>query len=158
MVQELNVGDIAPDFTLFNQENKEVNLSDYKGKWLVLYFYPRDNTPGCTTEAQEFTEMKKKFLKLGVEIAGVSADSVKKHESFTEKKELNITLLSNEETEIIQSYGAWQLKKMYGRESMGIVRSTYIIDPTGKVVEKWPKVRVKGHVEEVYGKIKKLIK
>lgn len=156
MSEELIVGKKAPEFILKNQDGKDCKLSDYKGKWLVLYFYPRDNTPGCTVEAQDFTEFKDLFDEIGVEIAGISGDSVKKHKNFIEKKDLKITLLSNEETEVIQRYGAWQLKKMYGKESMGIVRSTFVIDQEGIVVEKWEKVKVKGHVQEVYEKIKKL--
>jgi len=139
----------APDFCLPNQDDVEICSRDLKGKWVVLYFYPRDNTPGCTTEACEFTEALPDFADLDAIILGVSADSTKKHRNFIEKKDLGITLLSDEDTKMMQEYGVWQLKKNYGKEYMGIVRSTYIIDPEGTVKAVFEKVRVKGHVEKV---------
>ncbi|MEN4052531.1 MULTISPECIES: thioredoxin-dependent thiol peroxidase [Sulfurimonas] len=152
----LELGQKAPDFCLPNQDDVEICLRDLKGKWVVLYFYPKDNTPGCTIEACEFTEAAPDFSSLDAVILGVSADSTKKHRNFIEKKNLGITLLSDESTEMMQKYGVWQLKKNYGREYMGIVRSTFIIDPEGVVRVKWEKVRVKGHVEAVKEKLSEL--
>ncbi len=145
----LKTGEKAPEFCLPNQDNEEVCLRDFRGSWVVLYFYPKDNTPGCTTEACDFTEALPNFTELGATILGVSPDSVKKHQNFIAKKDLKITLLSDENKEVLEKYGVWQLKKNYGREYMGVVRTTYLIDPDGKIAHIWPKVRVKGHVEEV---------
>ncbi len=152
----LSVGDKAPEFCLPNQDDIEICLRDLKGKWVVLYFYPKDLTPGCTTEACDFTNELDEFEKLDAIVLGVSADSTKKHRSFIEKKNLKITLLSDEDHKVIEAFGAWQLKKMYGKEFMGIVRSTFIIDPEGIVQALWPKVKVKGHVLEVKEKLKEL--
>jgi peroxiredoxin Q/BCP len=149
----LNIGDSVPDFCLPNQDEEEICLRDLKGKWIVLYFYPKDNTPGCTTEAQDFTAALKDFEKLDAIVLGVSPDSPKKHRNFIEKKDLKITLLSDEEKELCKLFGCWQLKKFMGKEYMGVVRSTYIIDPDGKIAAKWEKVKVKGHVEEVKKKL-----
>jgi len=153
----LQTGDQAPAFCLPNQDEEEVCLRDLQGSWIVLYFYPKDNTPGCTTEACEFTAALPDFSGLGATILGISPDSPKKHRNFIEKKELGITLLSDEEKEACEAYGVWQLKKNYGREYMGVVRSTFIIDPDGKVAEIWEKVRVKGHVEAVKSRLKELV-
>ena len=152
----LNVGDIVPDFCLPNQDEEEICLRDIKGKWIVLYFYPKDNTPGCTTEACDFTQAQPDFSKLDAIVLGVSPDSPKKHRNFIEKKDLGITLLSDEDKEVCNLFGVWQLKKMCGREYMGVVRSTFIIDPDGKIAYKWEKVRVKGHVEKVKEKLEEL--
>jgi len=153
----LQTGDQAPAFCLPNQDEEEVCLRDLQGSWIVLYFYPKDNTPGCTTEACEFTAALPDFSGLGATILGISPDSPKKHRNFIEKKELGITLLSDEEKEVCEAYGVWQLKKNYGREYMGVVRSTFIIDPDGKVAAVWGKVRVKGHVEAVQSSLKELV-
>ncbi len=150
------VGSKAPDFCLPNQDDVEICLRDLQGKWIVLYFYPKDNTPGCTTEACEFTEAEPEFSDMDAVILGVSADSTRKHRNFIEKRQLGITLLSDESTQMMQEYGVWQLKKNYGREYMGIVRSTYIIDPEGKVACVWEKVRVKDHVAQVKARLKEL--
>lgn len=139
----------APEFCLANQDDVEICLRDLKGKWIVLYFYPKDNTPGCTTEACEFTEALPEFEDLDAIILGVSPDSPKKHRNFIEKKDLEITLLSDVSTNTINAYGAWQLKKLYGREYMGVVRTTYLISPEQKIIHRWDKVKVKGHVEDV---------
>jgi peroxiredoxin Q/BCP len=152
----LQIGDQAPAFCLPNQDEEEVCLRDLQGSWIVLYFYPKDNTPGCTTEACEFTAALPDFSGLGATILGVSPDSPKKHRSFIEKKELGITLLADEEKEVCEAYGVWQLKKFMGREYMGVVRSTFIIDPDGNVVAVWEKVRVKGHVKAVKEKLAEL--
>ena len=151
-----NVGEKAPEFCLPNQDSEEVCLRDLAGSWVVLYFYPKDNTPGCTTEALDFTAHLGEFEALGATVLGVSPDSVKKHQNFIAKKELNVTLLADEEKEVCQSYGVWLLKKNYGREYMGVVRSTFLIDPDGIIRAKWEKVRVKGHVEAVLEKLREL--
>ena len=153
----LQIGDQAPAFCLPNQDEEEVCLRDLQGSWIVLYFYPKDNTPGCTTEACEFTAAMPDFSGLGATILGVSPDSPKKHRSFIEKKALGITLLSDEEKEACEAYGVWQLKKFMGREYMGVVRSTFIIDPDGCIAAVWEKVRVKGHVEVVREKLEEMI-
>jgi len=152
----LEVGTKVEDFCLPNQDGVEICLRDLAGKWIVLYFYPKASTPGCTTEACDFSEALPDFSDMDAVILGVSADSVKKIANFAEKKELNITLLSDEEHKVLEQFGVWQLKKNYGREYMGIVRSTFIIDPEGIIRAVWPKVRVKGHVEEVKTKLKEL--
>jgi len=152
----LEVENIAPDFCLANQDDIEICLRDLKGKWIVLYFYPRDNTPGCTTEACEFTESALDFSNLDAVILGVSADTTKKHRNFIQKHNLGITLLSDESTDMMQEYGVWQLKKNYGKEYMGIVRTTMIINPEGVIKAIWNKVRVKGHVETVKDELKRL--
>jgi len=152
----LKIGDRAPEFCLPNQDSEEICLRDFSGTWIVLYFYPKDNTPGCTTEALDFTALKSEFEKEGAAIFGVSPDSAKKHCNFIAKKELTVTLLSDEEKEVAKAYDVWQLKKLYGREYMGIIRSTFLIDPDGKIVYIWSKVKVKGHAKEVLDKLKEL--
>lgn len=154
----LEIGNKAPEFCLPNQDDVEICLRDLKGKWIVLYFYPRDNTPGCTTEACEFTEATPVFDDMSAVILGVSADSTKKHRNFIEKKELGITLLSDESTQMIASYGVWQLKKNYGKEYMGIVRSTFIINPEGNIAEAMYNIRVKEHVAKVQARLEELQK
>ena len=152
----LNVGDKAPDFSLPDQNEKAVSLSGLKSKWVVLYFYPKDNTSGCTTEACDFTARYEEFSGLDAEILGVSPDSTKSHRNFIQKQNLGITLLSDPDHKVLESYGAWQKKSMYGREYMGVVRSTFLIDPEGRLPHIWPKVKVKGHVEEVQKKLAEL--
>ena len=152
----INIDENAPEFCLPNQDDIEICLRDLKGKWIILYFYPRDNTPGCTTEACEFTVAAPDFSDLDAIILGVSADTTKKHRSFIEKKELGITLLSDENTTMMQEYGVWQLKKNYGKEYMGIVRTTLIINPEGVIKAVFPKVRVKEHVAKVQVELERL--
>jgi len=152
----IQIDEKAPAFCLPNQDDVEICSRDLKGKWVILYFYPRDNTPGCTTEACEFTEAAPDFSDLDAIILGVSADTTKKHRSFIEKKELGITLLSDESTEMMQEYGVWQLKKNYGKEYMGIVRTTLIINPEGVVKGLFEKVRVKEHVAKVKVELERL--
>ncbi len=152
----LEAGRKAPEFCLPNQEGVEICLRDLKGKWVVLYFYPKDLTPGCTTEACDFTEAMPRFEALDAVILGVSPDSPQKHRRFIEKKDLKITLLSDEEKEVLKAYGAWGPKKLYGREYEGVIRSTFLIDPEGKIAAVWPKVRVKGHVQAVREKLESL--
>ena len=154
----LEVGDSVADFCLPNQDEEEICLRDIRGRWIVLYFYPKDNTPGCTTQACDFTDALPDFEGLSAIVLGVSPDSPKKHRNFIEKKELKITLLADEEKELCKTFGVWQLKKNYGKEYMGVVRSTFIIDPDGKVAQKWEKVRVKGHIETVKESLKELQK
>jgi len=152
----LSQEDTAPEFCLKNEDGKEVCLEDFRGKWVVLYFYPKDNTPGCTREAQDFSEKLEEFEKLGAVVLGVSPDSVRSHKRFKEKKGLKVTLLSDEEKKVVETYGVWQKKKVCGRECYGVVRTTYLIDPEGKVAEVWEKVKVKGHVDAVLEKLKEL--
>ncbi len=152
----VEVGKAAPDFCLVDQDEVQHCLEDYRGKWVVLYFYPRDNTSGCTREAQGFTALKEEFEKLGAVILGVSPDSPKSHRNFREKKGLTITLLSDPGHQVMEKYGAWAMKKCRGKEKPGVIRSTVLIDPQGIVRFHWPKVKVAGHVEEVLKKLKEL--
>ena len=146
----LDAGTAAPDFTLPDQDGTEFTLSDLAGESAaVLYFYPKDNTPGCTTEALDFTALREEFAALGVRIFGVSPDSVRVHKGFCQRKGLGITLLSDPNHAVAELYGAWGEKKSYGRTYMGIIRSTYLIDRNGVIAEVWPKVRVKGHAQAV---------
>ncbi|MDK9693303.1 MAG: thioredoxin-dependent thiol peroxidase [Sulfurimonas sp.] len=146
----------APEFCLPNQDDVEICLRDLRGKWIVLYFYPKDNTPGCTTEACDFSEAAPDFSTLNAVIIGVSADSTKSHRGFIEKKDLMITLLSDESTSMMQEYGVWALKKNYGKEYMGIVRSTLIINPDGIIKAIWKNVKVKEHARIVKEKLEVL--
>jgi len=152
----LEVGDTVPDFCLPNQDEEEICFRDIKGTWIVLYFYPKDNTPGCTTQACDFTEAEADFRDLDAMILGVSPDSPKKHRNFIEKKDLTITLLADEEKELCNLFGIWQLKKFMGKEYMGVVRSTFIIGPDGKIAAMWTKVRVKEHASIVKAKLEEL--
>ncbi len=152
----VEAGQKAPEFCLPNSDEVEICLRDLKGKWVVLYFYPKDLTPGCTTEACEFSEALPDFEGMDAVILGVSPDPAEKHRKFIEKKDLKITLLSDEDKEVLKAYGAWGPKKLYGREYEGVIRSTFIIDPEGKIAAVWPKVRVKGHVEAVKQKLEEL--
>lgn len=139
----------APDFSLKDNEGNMVSLSDYKGKqYVILYFYPKDNTPGCTTQACDFRDSHGEFEKLNAVILGVSPDSEASHAKFIDKHGLPFRLLVDEDHKVAEQYGVWTLKKNFGKEYMGIERSTFLIDPTGTVVKEWRKVRVKGHVEE----------
>ena len=149
MTTTLNIGDKAPDFCLLNQDGEEICLDSFKGDWVVLYFYHKDNTKGCTLEALDFTLNKNDFNKLGATILGISPDSVKSHQNFCMKHDLTITLLSDPDHSVIEKYGVWKLKKMYGREYYGVERSTFLINPEGKIAESWHKVKVKGHVDAV---------
>ncbi len=149
----LEIDQMAPEFCLPNQDDIEICSRDLKGKWIILYFYPKDNTPGCTTEACEFTEAAPDFSELDAIILGVSADSAKKHRNFMEKQNLGITLLSDESTDMMQEYGVWKMKKNYGKEYMGIVRTTLIINPEGEIKALWENVRVKDHVAKVQAEL-----
>lgn len=138
-----------PEFEALATGNESLSNQSLIGQTVVLYFYPKDNTPGCTTEAIDFTAAVKDFDKANTGIIGVSADSVKKHENFIEKHNLGITLLADEAHDMLNAYGVWVQKKMYGREFMGIERATYLIGADGKIEQVWRKVKVKGHVEAV---------
>jgi peroxiredoxin Q/BCP len=154
----LTEGQKAPDFCLPDQNENSVCLKDFDGKWIVLYFYPKDNTSGCTREAQDFTSLKGDFESENAVVLGVSKDSVKSHVKFIEKKELGITLLSDEETTIHQKYDVWRTKKNYGKEYLGTVRSTFLIDTEGNIVKIWDNVRTNGHAEKVLETLKSLKK
>lgn len=147
----------ASNFTLLDQNGKEVSLSNFEGKWIILYFYPKDMTSGCTKEAVAFSEKIEEFRKRNAEIIGISKDSVESHKKFSEKYDLKITLLSDPEAKVIKEYGAWGKKKMYGKETEGTIRSTFIISPSGEIVHEWRNVKVDGHVEEVLKKLDELI-
>jgi len=142
-------GKRAPAFTLPSTEGEKFQLTKHKGKYVVVYFYPRDNTPGCTKEAIGFHEAKEQLDALDAIVVGISKDSMKSHEKFRDKYELGFPLLSDPEGVVLEKYDAWGEKKNYGKTYMGIIRSTVIVGPTGKVVKHFPKVRVKGHVEKV---------
>ena len=146
----------APSFALKATDGSTVKLSDFKGKYVVLYFYPKDDTPGCTREACAFRDRSQEIQDLGAVVLGVSADSVEKHQKFTQNYDLNFPLLADTEHELAEKYGAWREKNMYGKVSMGIQRSTYIIDPAGKVAKLWKKVSVDGHDEQVITVLKEL--
>ncbi|GAB6045450.1 thioredoxin-dependent thiol peroxidase [Caminibacter profundus] len=146
----------APDFCLPNQDGIEICLRDLKGKWIILYFYPKDNTPGCTIEAKEFSELLDDFENLGAIVIGISPDSPRKHCNFIEKHNLKITLLSDEEKQVLKEYGALGKKKMYGKEYEGVIRSTFIINPEGEIVKEYKKVKAKGHAALVLEDLKKM--
>lgn len=152
----LKEGQIAPEFCLPDVDNGETCLEQLRGKWVVLYFYPRDNTKGCTMEALEFMAAEDDFNKNGAVILGVSPDNIESHIKFKEKYDLSLNLLSDTEKNVLENYGVWQKKKMYGREFMGVVRSTFLIDSNGKIRHIWRKVRVKGHVDAVLQKLQEL--
>ncbi len=152
----IEVGNNAPEFCIPNQDDVEICLRDLIGKWIVLYFYPKDNTPGCTTQACDFTAALPAFEELDAIILGVSPDSTKKHRNFIEKKDIEFTLLSDEDKKVCEAYGVWQLKKFMGKEYMGVVRSTFIINPEGKIAKIWTKVKVKGHIQDVQNSLTEL--
>ena len=149
-------GSKAPDFYLHADDGQKVKLSDLKGSPVVLYFYPKDDTPGCTREACAFRDRKKELTKLGAKVFGVSPDDVASHEKFRDKFELNFPLLADLDHKVADKYGAWREKNMYGKKSMGIQRSTFLIAADGKVAKVWKKVNVDGHDEEVIAALKEL--
>ena len=148
MANPLQAGDKAPYFSMPSTEG-DISLKDFEGSYLVLYFYPRDNTPGCTTEAKDFTALVDEFGARNAKIVGVSRDSMTKHENFKAKQDLKVILASDEDGKTTESYGTWVEKNMYGKTHMGVARETFLIDPTGKIIKLWKKVRVKGHAQEV---------
>ena len=161
----MEVGQKAPEFCLPDQNGQQVCLNDFKGKWVILYFYPKDNTSGCTKEAIDFTELKPEFEKLGAVIIGVSKDSVQSHQKFIQKYDLGIKLLSDESKEVLKAYGAWGEKKQYGKVIEGTIRSTFIIDPQGNIAHSWKNVKVRQkrktgevkHAQVVLEKLKELM-
>ena len=149
MSGSLEVGSKAPDFSCAADGDRRISLADYAGKKLVIYFYPKDDTPGCTAEAIEFTAQAGAFAATNTEIVGVSADSVEKHGKFKTKHNLGVTLLSDPDQKMLQAYGVWVEKNMYGKKYMGIERATFLVGEDGKILNIWRKVRVKGHVDAV---------
>jgi thioredoxin-dependent peroxiredoxin len=156
MADFLEPGEKAPAFTLKSDSGKSVKLSDFKGKPVVLYFYPKDDTPGCTREACAFRDLKSEIEKAGAVVLGVSPDNVEMHGKFRDKYSLNFPLLADVDHEIADKYGAWREKNMYGKKSMGIQRSTYLIGSDGKIARVWKKVNVDGHDAAVLEAVKKL--
>lgn len=149
----LEVGMKAPDFQLMNQEGKEVSLSEYKGKKVILYFYPRDNTPGCTKQACGFAELYPQFQEKGAVVLGISKDSVTSHQKFKEKYQLSFTLLSDPQLQAIQAYDVWKEKNMYGKKVMGVVRTTYLIDEEGMIVKAFDKVKAANNPQQMLDEI-----
>lgn len=153
----LTIGDKVSNFTLVDKNNQPVSLENFiNQKNIVLYFYPKDDTPGCTLEAQQFSQLVKEFEKLNTLIIGISQDSIKSHQNFCQKYDLNILLLSDPDHQVIEQYGAWQEKQMMGKQYMGTQRMTYLIDKKGLIRHIWPKVTPKGHATEVLEHLKKL--
>ncbi len=156
MADWVEEGSKAPAFTLASDSGSKVKLADLKGKPVVLYFYPKDDTPGCTKEACAFRDRKAELAKLGATVLGVSADDVASHVKFRDKYELNFPLLADTDHKIAEAYGAWREKNMYGKKSMGIQRSTFLIDAEGKIAKVWKRVQVDGHDEQVIEPLKAL--
>lgn len=152
----IEIGRKAPDFCLPDKDEKEVCLKHFLGRWVVVYFYPRDNTPGCTTEACAFSERLADFKGLDAAVIGISTDSPASHRRFAAQHNLTITLLSDPDHKVIEAYGAWQPKKLMGKEFLGTVRSTFLVDPQGRVAHVWPRVKVWGHADEVKAKLAEL--
>lgn len=152
-------GKKAPAFSLANENGETVSLTDFENeKYVVLYFYPKDSTPGCTTQACDFRDHHEDFSELNAVILGVSPDGEKSHQKFIHKHGLPFSLLIDDEHEVAEAYDVWKLKKMFGREFMGIERSTFLINPAGEVVKEWRKVKVKGHIEEALEALKEIQK
>jgi peroxiredoxin Q/BCP len=152
----ITTGKAAPAFALQDQDGRTRKLTEFKGRWVVLYFYPRDDTPGCTVEACEFTTGLEGFEKLDAEVLGCSPDSPESHRKFIAKHKLAITLLSDPDHEAMEAYGAWGDKVLYGRKFKGVIRSTVIVDPASKVAHHWKKVKAKGHADSVRAKLAEL--
>ncbi|MHA1122788.1 MAG: thioredoxin-dependent thiol peroxidase [Candidatus Heimdallarchaeota archaeon] len=153
---KVNIGDSAPTFCLPDKDNNEICLENFKGKWVILYFYPKDLTSGCTIQAIDFTASLSDFDKMNTVVLGVSPDSPKSHQKFVDKHELKVLLLSDEEKTALEVYGAWGEKSMYGKTHFGVTRSTVVINPEGKIAEIWNKVKAAGHVDSVKEKLKEL--
>jgi peroxiredoxin Q/BCP len=145
----MNEKKLAPNFRIPSSNNEEFELKKNKNKFLVIYFYPKDNTPGCTNEAKDFSKLYKEFKKLSCEIIGISKDNIESHKKFIEKFKIPFQLLSDEKTITLKKYGAWGEKSMYGKRFMGIKRTTVLINPNGKIIKKWNNVKVKDHAKEV---------
>ncbi|MBN44432.1 MAG: thioredoxin-dependent thiol peroxidase [Rhodobiaceae bacterium] len=157
MTTELKINDNIPNFTLPLSDDSLFNSEELKKKLYIIYFYPKDNTPGCTNEAKDFSSLKEDFDEIGAEIIGISKDSIKKHKNFIEKQGLKIKLASDEEANVTESFGVWVEKKMYGRTYMGIERSTFIVSAEKKILEIYRKVKVKNHANLVLERAKELI-
>lgn len=153
---KLKIGKLAPDFKAPDQDGKIHKLSDYRGRWTLVYFYPKDDTGGCTKEACAIRDMLPNFKKLKLQIFGISIDSTKSHKKFAEKYDLPFTLISDEDKKIVKSYGVWGKKKLYGREYMGTLRTSFLIDSKGKIIKIYEKVNPEVHAEEVLEDLKKL--
>ncbi|MBI2167715.1 MAG: peroxiredoxin [Candidatus Omnitrophica bacterium] len=156
--EEIKIGGTAPDFSLKDEKESVVHLSDFKGRWVVFYFYPKDNTPGCTIEAHAFTKFLKEFTKQNAVILGVSPDSCGSHVKFIGEQGLKIRLLSDPDHKVLETYGAWQLKENYGKKYWGVVRSTVLIDPEGRIAHLWKTVRADGHAEAVLEKLREFLR
>mgnify|MGYP002640789217 CR=1 FL=1 len=154
----LKINSKAPNFNLISTNGNSYSLKDSIGSYVVLYFYPKDDTPGCTIETNDFNKLLSKFKKLNCEVYGVSKDNMKSHNKFKEKYKIKFDLLSDDEIKIVKSYKVWAKKKFMGREFMGIVRSTFLIDPMGKIVKIWDNVKVKDHAQEVFDTLKNIQK
>ena len=153
---DLNVGDKAPDFTLPRNGSGEISLSSLSGKAVVLYFYPKDDTSGCTAQAIDFSAMGAEFEAANAVVIGISPDSVKSHDKFAAKHALTVMLASDEERQVLEEYGVWKEKSMYGKKYMGVERTTYLVSPDGKIAQIWNKVKVPGHAQIVLDAIKAL--
>ncbi|MBN9547418.1 MAG: peroxiredoxin [Alphaproteobacteria bacterium] len=153
---DLDAGDAAPQFDLPRDGGGSLSLAAFRGKPVVLYFYPQDDTTGCTNEAIDFSQLKPEFEKAGAAVIGLSPDSVKKHDKFKAKHSLSIDLVADEERKVIEAYHLWVEKTMYGRKYMGVERATFLIDKDGRIARVWRKVRVKGHAEEVLEAVRAL--
>tara|TARA_Y100000590_G_C15690217_1_gene1003172 strand:+ start:80 stop:547 length:468 start_codon:yes stop_codon:yes gene_type:complete len=150
----LKEGNKAPSFTLPSDSGEKIKLSDFKGKKLIIFFYPKDDTPGCTKESIEFTEYLTKFSKFNTKVVGVSRDSIEKHLKFKDKHSLKVTLASDEDNKICTKYGVWKEKINYGKKYFGIERTTFLINEKSSIIKVWHKVKVKDHVEEVFEYVK----
>lgn len=148
-MNQTSIGETVPDFEVLSTGNKTIKLTDYQGRYVVLYFYPKDNTPGCTQEGQSFRDNIEKFSALNAVILGVSRDTVRVHEGFKCKQEFPFDLLSDENEKLCQLFGVIKMKNMYGKQVRGIERSTFLIDPSGMLINEWRKVKVSKHIEEV---------
>lgn len=157
-MSKVEIGKSAPDFTLPTDGNGKLSLSDFKGQNVVIYFYPKDDTPGCTTESCDFRDNIAAFNTLNAKIIGISKDSVKSHDKFKTKFDLNFPLASDEDGTVCEAYGVWKEKSMYGKKYMGIERSTFLIDKNGKIAQIWQPVKVPGHVAEVKAAIEGIAK
>ncbi len=149
-------GEKAPALSLPDQTGNKVSLADFTGRWVVVYFYPKDDTPGCTTEACEFTDSLKQYESLNAVVLGISPDSVESHQKFAKKHNLRITLLADPERKVLEKYGAYGEKMMYGKPVVGVIRSTFLIDPKGKIAHVWPNVKAAGHAQQVAEKLAEL--
>jgi len=158
MATKLKIGDLAPDFALPDQKGEVRRLSDFRGRWVVLYFYPKDNTPGCTKEACGFRDLFPKFQRRKIVVIGISTDSVRSHEKFAEKYDLPFLLLADEEKAVVRAYGVWGQKSFMGRTTMGTHRTSFLVDPEGHIAKIYERVRPETHAEEVFRDLEQLRK